>query len=113
MNTELQEQARAEAREQALLDDASPEARVALLRIQKQRERLHGRAMAQAQIQSWRHSDPDYAMSHGSLVERLIGFGRQHPVVCAGLLGVGLLIGPRKLMRVATIALPWVLKLRR
>ena len=52
-------------------------------------------------------------MAYGTLVERLINFGREHPVVCAGLAGAGLLLGPRKLIRMATIAMPIVMKLRR
>ena len=43
----------------------------------------------------------------------VIGFGRQHPVVCVAALGLGLLLGPRKLIRVATMAMPIVMKLRR
>jgi len=47
------------------------------------------------------------------LAERLISFGREHPLVCAGLVGAGLLLGPRKLIRMASIAMPIVMKLRR
>ena len=96
-----------------LLQEASPQEREVLERIRSQRERLHGRRLAQEQALALKAQDPNYALAHGSLVERLIGFGRQHPVVCAGALGLGLLLGPRKLIRFATVALPLVMKLRR
>lgn len=96
-----------------LLQEASPQEREVLERIRSQRERLHGRRLAQEQALALKAQDPNYALAQGSLVERLIGFGRQHPVVCVGALGLGLLLGPRKLMRIATVALPLVMKLRR
>lgn len=97
-----------------LLQDADPEARAVLERIQGQRERLYGRRLAREQALALRRdAGPDYALSHGSIMERVIGFGRQHPVVCVGAVGLGLLLGPRKLMRMATVVLPLVMKLRR
>ncbi len=100
--------------DQALLQDADPKAREVLARIEGQRERIHGAKLAYQQALALRQgAGPEYAMSHGSLLDRVIGFGRQHPIVCVGLVGLGLFMGPRRLMRVATVALPLVMKLRR
>lgn len=102
------------ASEKPLLASANPAEREVLMRIDNQRERLYGRRLAHEQaLALQRQGDPHYAMAHGSIVERLIGFGRQHPLACAAAVGVGLLIGPRKLLRMATVALPIVMKLRR
>ena len=100
-----------------LLQATDPQAREVLLRIQNQRERLDGRRLAREQALALRRDAggaPQHnPMAYGTLVERLINFGREHPVVCAGLVGAGLLLGPRKLIRMATIAMPIVMKLRR
>lgn len=100
-----------------LLQVTDPEARDVLQRIQTQRERIDGRRLARQQAMALRR---DSGVAHaasplgqGTLVERLVVFGREHPVVCAGLVGIGLLVGPRKLIRMATIAMPIVMKLRR
>ena len=76
-------------------------------------ERSQDRQAYQQALALRQGAGPEYAMSHGSLLDRVIGFGRQHPIVCVGLVGLGLFMGPRRLMRVATVALPLVMKLRR
>ncbi|MEJ5032130.1 hypothetical protein DCO45_21325 [Comamonas sp. JNW] len=99
-----------------LLQATDPEAREVLLRIQNQRERLDGRRLAREQALALRRDatgGQHHPMAYGTLAERLISFGREHPLVCAGLVGAGLLLGPRKLIRMATIAMPIVMKLRR
>ena len=47
------------------------------------------------------------------MVERLFSFGRQHPLVCAAAVGAAVLLGPRKMLRVATMAMPIIMKMRR
>jgi len=47
------------------------------------------------------------------LAERLMVFARLHPVATAGVAGLALLLGPRKLWRYGALALPWINKLRR
>ena len=101
-------------RQRELLERADPETLEVLSRIQNQRERLNGRRLAQQQaLALQRQNAAGNDLAYGSLVERVIGFGRQHPVVCVAALGLGLLLGPRKLIRVATMAMPIVMKLRR
>ena len=101
-------------RQRELLERAEPETLEVLSRIQNQRERLYGRRLAQQQaLALQRQNATGNDLAYGSVVERIIGFGRQHPVVCAGALGLGLLLGPRKLLRIATMAMPIVMKLRR
>ena len=103
-----------QTRDLALREDASSKERAVLDRIDLQRERLYRRRVAQQQAVALQHpGDPDYAMSHGSLVERLFSFGRQHPVVCAAAVGAAVLLGPRKMLRVATMAMPIIMKMRR
>ena len=100
--------------ELVLLEDASPQEREVLERIRGQRERLYGRRLAREQALALKaQGDANDAMAHGSLVERAISFGRAHPFVCAGAVGLGLLLGPRKLLRMAGVVLPLVMKLRR
>lgn len=98
-----------------LLQVTDPEARDVLQRIQMQRERIDGRRLARQQALALRRDTGGQhaPVGQGTLVERLVVFGREHPVVCAGLVGIGLLVGPRKLIRLATIAMPIVMKLRR
>ena len=98
--------------ELVLLEDASPQEREVLERIRSQRERLYGRRLAREQALALKaQGDAHDAMAHGSLVERAISFGRAHPMVCIGAVGIGLLVGPRKLIRMATLAMPLVMKI--
>ena len=101
-------------RQRELLEHASPETLEVLSRIKNQRERLNGRRLAQQQaLALQRQNAAGNELAYGSVLDRLIGFGRQHPVACVAALGLGLLLGPRKLIRVATMAMPIVMKLRR
>ncbi|MEG0921075.1 MAG: hypothetical protein RSG22_06640 [Comamonas sp.] len=97
-----------------LLEHAEPETLEVLDRIQNQRERLNGRRLAHQQALALKHQgSAGNDMVYGSVVERVISFGRQHPIVCAAAFGLGLLLGPRKLIRVATMAAPILMKFRR
>lgn len=99
-----------------LLQATDPQAREVLQRIENQRERLEGRRLARQQALTLRRDaagGQHNPIAYGTLAERLINFGREHPLVCAGLVGAGLLLGPRKLIRMASIAMPIVMKLRR
>ena len=95
-------------------ESASPQAQAVLQRIRQQRERLYSRRLAHEQAMALRRENgPDYGLTHGSLAMRALAFGKLHPMVCAAGAGVALLVGPRKLLRLASIAMPLLMKLRR
>lgn len=91
----------------------TPEQQAVLERIAAQRERLRT-ARAQRR-QAW-----TAAMARGERVDpqaplaaRLWAFARLHPVFCALMLGGAALAGPARLVRWASLALPWVARWRR
>ena len=80
-------------------------------RIAAQRERLSAR---RAQRLATR-AQADGGQAPGAdtpLVQRLMWFTREHPVVVAAVAGVALMAGPRRLVRWFGVALPLILKLR-
>lgn len=93
---------------------ASEQERAVLKRIAMQRDRLAAarQAKAQAQAQSL-HGQPDAVPADAPLVERVVVFAKLHPVATAALAGLALMIGPRKLLRYGSIALPLLAKIKR
>ena len=90
-----------------------PQQRV-LLRIEAQRERLHARKVALKQAQALRASaNADRVDADAPLPIRLLTFAKLHPVAVAAAVGVALAAGPGKLLRVAGIVLPIVMRMRR
>ena len=67
----------------ALWDDASPEQKLVLTRISRQRARIKARASAKAQAAALRHTQPAQVDGEASLPERLVSFVRLHPIATA------------------------------
>lgn len=83
-------------------------------RIAVQRKRLRARRAAHAQAVAMARSTQEVgAGNEGSFVVRLAGFMREHPIAVASLVGVAAVIGPRRLVRWATLLLPLVLRMGR
>lgn len=92
----------------------SAEQQQVLDRIAAQRVRLRARRNAMAQSRALVSHSPDAGSGiDDSLVLRGVGFAREHPLVVAVLAGIGLMAGPRRLIRWAGVVLPLVMKLRR
>ncbi|QXZ10832.1 hypothetical protein KUF54_06410 [Comamonas sp. Y33R10-2] len=96
----------------SLWDDATLEQKQMLSRISRQRSRIKGRASAKAQALALRETQPTQVDSNASLPERLLTFVRLHPVATAAAGALLMVIGPRKLIRWGTVAMPWVMKLQ-
>ena len=93
---------------------ASEDQRKVLQRIEMQRSRLKARAVARAQakaVHSHEVANLQGVPAGAPLPERLMAFARLHPVAVAAAGAAALMIGPRKLMRVGSIMLPWVMRL--
>ncbi len=90
----------------------SPEQQQVLDRILVQRERLRARREAYRQtraiVQARSGVDPD-----ASMPTRLMAFAKLHPVFVAAAVGVAAFAGPGRLIRLATMAMPLIAKLRR
>ena len=94
-------------------NDATPEQRLLLARITKQRSRLRASASAQAQAHALRKAQgADHVVADAPLPERLLTFVRLHPYATAAAGALLLAIGPRKLFRWGSIALPWAIRLQ-
>lgn len=91
---------------------ASEQERAVLKRIAMQRDRLAAARQAKAQAQSLL-GQPDAVPADAPLVERVVVFAKLHPVATAALAGLALMIGPRKLLRYGSIALPLLAKIKR
>lgn len=89
--------------------DATPEQQKTLQRIALQRDRLKARAAAVAQARQLRQSATQ-VRSDAPLVERVLTFARLHPVALAVAAAAALVVGPRKLVRVGSAVMPWVLR---
>ena len=48
-----------------------------------------------------------------SLVLRCVAFAKQHPAAVVALAGAAMALGPSRLVRWASVALPWILRFRR
>jgi hypothetical protein len=85
-----------------------------LQRIAKQRERLKERRVARLQALALAGTTGSSGVAvNESFALRAAGFARQHPWAVAGIAGVALMAGPRRLMRWAGIVLPLVMRLKR
>lgn len=91
---------------------ATPEQRAVLRRIASQRDRLVTAKAARLQAAALRAERP-HVSPDAPLWERAAAFGRLHPLATATAVGVALMIGPRRLFRIAATVLPIVAKLRR
>jgi hypothetical protein len=81
-------------------------------RITAQRERVRARRSAYKQSKALQAGQTETTQDD-SLVLKAVAFAKQHPAALVALVGAGLALGPSRVMRWATIALPWVLKMRR
>lgn len=92
--------------------EASAEEREVLKRITMQRDRLSARKAAFQQAAQLRKQatavSPD-----APLVERITTFARLHPAASAGLLGVALFLGPKRIFRLGMTLVPLLAKFRR
>lgn len=95
-----------------LWDEATAEQKLVLSRIAKQRARVKARAAAKAQAQALRSMQPAHVDADAPLPERLLSFVRLHPLATAAAGGLLMVLGPRKLIRWGSAALPWILKLQ-
>lgn len=97
-----------------LWEDATPEQQLVLKRIAKQRSRMQARSAARAQAQTLQTQvrDVEHVQPDAPLVDRVITFVRLHPIATAVAGAALMAVGPRKLMRWGSIALPWVMKLQ-
>lgn len=91
---------------------ASEQERVVLQRIAMQRDRMAAAQQAKAQAKSLRMQS-DSVPANAPLTERLFVFAKLHPVATAAVAGLALMIGPRKLLRYGSIALPLLAKFKR
>lgn len=92
--------------------NAGEEERAVLKRIAMQRDRLQASKQAQLQAKALR-AQVDTVPADAPFAERLVVFAKLHPVATAAVAGVALMIGPRKLLRWGTLALPLISKLKR
>jgi hypothetical protein len=98
--------------QQAVPSPTADQQRV-LDRIALQRERLRARRAARAQSLALAQREPLGAALDESMLWRVAGFARQHPVAVATMAGVALVAGPRRLIRWAGVVLPMLMRLRR
>ena len=91
---------------------AGEDERAVLKRIAMQRDRLAAAKQAQQQAKALR-AQVDAVPVDAPFAERLMVFAKLHPVATAAVAGVALMIGPRKLLRWGTLALPLISKLKR
>ena len=82
-------------------------------RIATQRSRLRARRAARAQSLALAHQGGGPGGIDESVLLRAAGFAREHPLAVAAMAGIGLLAGPRRLIRWAGVVLPVLMRLRR
>lgn len=98
---------------ETLWDEATLDQRVVLARITKQRNRIKAGAAAQEQAHALRiQQGADHVVADALLPERLMSFVRLHPYATAAAGAALLALGPRKLMRWGSVAMPWIIKLQ-
>lgn len=81
-------------------------------RIAAQRVRLRARRHAMAQSRALAAQRESGGIDE-SLALRAAGFAREHPLAVAAIAGIGLMAGPRRLIRWAGVVLPLLLRMRR
>lgn len=94
---------------------ASPEKLLVLQRIAAQRVRLQAAKQARLQAKALK-SQPTFVPPDAPLPDRIKAFVRLHPVATAVAAGAVLLVGPRRLIRIARMVspvLPVLVKLRK
>ena len=94
---------------------ATLEQQKVLQRIEMQRARLKAKAVAKAQASALHTHELTTATRvrpDAPLVDRVLTFARLHPIAVAAVAGGALLMGPRRLMRIGSVLLPWVIKLQ-
>lgn len=82
-------------------------------RIATQRSRLRARRAARAQSLALSQQRDVTGGIDESVILRAAGFAREHPLALAAMAGVGLVAGPRRLIRWAGVVLPLLMRLRR
>ncbi|GEM_PF-366064 len=97
---------------------ATPEQRQILERIEMQRERLRSRRLAQTQAadvraRQAREGGPSIMDPDAPLLNRVLWFARQHPVVLVAAAGAAAAVGPSRIIRWAGIVMPLVMKMKR
>lgn len=98
---------------QAFVPEATAEQQRVLDRIAKQRERIRARRVARAQsLALAQSSSPQRGGADEPFAVRAMAFAKEHPAAVAGLAGMALLAGPRRLIRWAGFALPLISRLR-
>lgn len=98
--------------DERLWSSATAEQKLVLARIAKQRARIKARTAAKAQALALRKTTASQVDADAPLPERLMAFVRLHPVATAVAGGLLMVLGPRKLIRWGSAALPWILKLQ-
>ncbi|MBV7540501.1 hypothetical protein [Acidovorax sp. sic0104] len=93
--------------------EPSPAQQKVLDSIASQRSRLRARRAARAQSLALTRQPGPVGGIDESLVLRAAGFAREHPLAVVAMAGVGLLAGPRRLVRWAGVLLPMLMRLRR
>ncbi|MFD2754233.1 hypothetical protein [Comamonas terrae] len=96
----------------ALWERATPAQQEVLRRIAVQRERLRARAAAHAQARALASTQETRVRPDAPLVERIVSFTRLHPIAVAAAGAAAVVVGPRKLFRLGSVLLPWILKLQ-
>ena len=91
---------------------ATPAQQKILHRIAAQRERIQARQQAYAQANSAAEAGAA-GIGDDSLVLRCVAFAKQHPAAVVALAGAAMALGPSRLVRWASVALPWILRFRR
>lgn len=114
-STTVSSSARAAAAQLADMADVSvsDKQRAVLQRIAAQRERITARRSARAQALALRSSHASSMPTTGPLAERVVAFARLHPVAMAAAAAVALMVGPRRVIRWAGVALPLLARFRR
>lgn len=96
----------------ALWKRATPAQQKVMRRIAVQRERLRARAAAHAQARALMSAQEMQVRPDAPLMERIVTFTRLHPVAVAAAGAAAAIVGPRKLFRLGSILLPWIIKLQ-
>lgn len=84
-----------------------------LSRIAAQRERVRARRVAFLQAENANPGARSTGGDEDSIVLRAAAFAKQHPAAVVALAGAAMALGPSRLLRWATVALPWIMRLRR
>lgn len=93
--------------------DASIAKQRVLSRIAAQRERIRARREAAVNASTAHGAASPSPETQEPLLLRAVLLAKQHPALVAAAVGVAMMAGPSRLVRWATIALPWVMRLRR